>query len=345
MSNRYKIDKYSNNKGFENENKNKKIILNNKNDLINIPIQQLRTAQLKNFCGHLFDRIYEEAMVIEHNQDIKKPNKAFSHELSYRKYNTINIPNDIMGSKKFDKNIKNRQIKKNTEKKPEKNIKDTQIKKYIEIKPEKTQKSSSSEIKKVIRIIKKKVSKNFLTENNQGIKRSPNVINSSIIYKKIHNNFSSEDNKRYNLSLNSNNSMPYYHNINLNISKYNDLNINKIIFSIKYDTIFGEEVGILGSIPKLGNWDQNKIFYLNWNNGNIWIGDFSLETNSFLDFEFKFVISSNRKVKKWENGDNNKVFFDKLLNEVKYKKNGFFNKYEYIYDSNKEELYLKCRWN
>ena len=340
MYNRYKI---SNNKGLEAESNNKKIILNNKNDLINIPIQQLRTAQLKNFCGNLFDRIYEEAMIIEHNQDTKKPNKAFSHELSYRKYNTISLSNGIINSKKFDKN----KIKKNTEKKPEKSIKDPQIKKYIEKKPEKAQKSISTEIKKVIKIIKKKVPKKLLPENNTGVKTSPNVINSSIIYKKIHNNFSSEDNKRYNLSLNSNNSMPYYHSINLNMNKDNDydLNINKIIFSIKYDTIFGEEIGILGSIPKLGNWDQNKIFYLNWNNGNIWIGEFSLESNSFSDFEFKFVISSNRKVKRWENGDNNKVFFDKLLNEVKYKKNGYFNKYEYTYDSNKEELYLKCRWN
>ena len=324
MYNRYKIDRYSNNKGLEAESNNKKIILNNKNDLINIPIQQLRTAQLKNFCGKLFDKIYEEAMIIEHNQDIKLPNKSFSYELHFKKNNTINL-GDV--PKKFDKN------------------KYKQIKKIFEKKPENNQKSTSAEIKKVIRIIKKKVPKRFSMETDLNSKKNSNIKNSSIIYKKINNNYNTEDNNKHSLSLNNSNSMPYYHTINLNMNKYNDLNINKIFFSITYNTIFGEEVGILGSIPKLGNWDQNKIFYLNWNNGNIWTGKISFETNSFLDFEFKFVISSNRKLKIWENGDNNKVFFDKLLNEVKYKKNGFFNKYEYAYDSNKEELYLKCKWN
>ena len=52
----------------------KKIILNNINDLMNIPIQQLRTAQLKNFYGSLFDQLYQEAMAIEHNQEIKIEN-------------------------------------------------------------------------------------------------------------------------------------------------------------------------------------------------------------------------------------------------------------------------------
>lgn len=306
MHNKYKKERYSNYKGLETENNNKKIILNNKNDLINIPIQQLRTAQLKNFCGNLFDKIYEEAMIIEHNQDNKIPNKAFSQELNYKKYNTINLSNDILGNipKKFDKNYKKRQNKRNIERQPEKN-----------------QKSTSTETKKVIKIIKKKVAKKFLTESSFDMKKNqkPNIINNSIIFKKMYNNY-----------------------INLNMNKHNDLNINKIFFSIKYDTKYGEEVGILGSIPKLGNWNQNKIFNLNWNNGNIWTGDISLGTDSLLDFEFKFVISTNRKVKRWENGDNNKVVFDKLL---KYKKNGIFNKYEYSYDSNKEELYLKCKWD
>ena len=36
---------HSNHNESESEYNNKKIVLNNKNDLINIPIQQLRTAQ------------------------------------------------------------------------------------------------------------------------------------------------------------------------------------------------------------------------------------------------------------------------------------------------------------
>ena len=58
------------NKIFKKSNSNnlEKIILNKKSDLINIPIQQLRTAQLKNFSGSLFEQIYKEAILIEKNQ-------------------------------------------------------------------------------------------------------------------------------------------------------------------------------------------------------------------------------------------------------------------------------------
>ena len=127
-------------------------------------------------------------------------------------------------------------------------------------------------------------------------------------------------------------------------NNFNNIQINKIIFSIKYNTSFGEEVGILGSIQQLGNWNQNDIFYLKWNDGNIWTGEMIMEMMP-IDFEFKFVISSNRNVKKWEPGDNNKVYFDKLLNEIRYKKNGYINKYEYRYDTMNGELLLRCKWD
>ena len=55
-------------------NRQEKIILNKRSDLINIPIQQLRTAKLKNFSGTLFEQIYKEAIALEHNQDNKNRN-------------------------------------------------------------------------------------------------------------------------------------------------------------------------------------------------------------------------------------------------------------------------------
>lgn len=128
----------------------------------------------------------------------------------------------------------------------------------------------------------------------------------------------------YNLNsndLNQSESYSYFppvNNTKNSLNNINDIQINKIIFSIRYNTTFGEEIGILGSLPILGNWNQNEIFHLNWNNGNIWTGEINIENLS--DFEFKFVISSNGNVKNWENGDNNKVNFDKLINEIKYKK-------------------------
>ena len=56
-------------------NRQEKIILNKRSDLINIPIQQLRTAKLKNFSGTLFEQIYKEAIALEHNQDDTVPDR------------------------------------------------------------------------------------------------------------------------------------------------------------------------------------------------------------------------------------------------------------------------------
>ena len=305
---------YSNNDRIESKYNDKKIVLNNKNDLINIPIQQLRTAQLKNFCGKLFDQLYKEAMVIEHNQDLKNFAKSFSRNIT-------------------DNNLK---TKSGSFKIPRKNGKKeigVEINKNQKIKP------GTGGKKVVIKIINKKVKpKKLLHESDPNVKLPPQLFNNTIIYKNI------PIKKYMTENYTEPNSSPCYYRMNMNIGD-NNIIVNKIIFSIKYDTSFGEEVGVLGSIEKLGNWDQSGIFYLNWNRGNIWTGEIEMNSNPLIDFEFKFVISSNRYVKRWENGNNNKVNFDKLVNEIKYKKNGFFDKYEYRYDSAKGQLYLKCKWD
>ena len=203
-----------------------KIILNKRSDLINIPIQELRTAQIKNFSGKLFEQIYKEAIDIEHKQNTKL-NKTFLEE-----------------------------------------------------------KENNS---KVIKIINKKI--NPCKELKENI----------------------------------------------------NIEINKIKFEIKYDSIYGEEVGILGSNDILGNWNLNKIFYLKWNDDNIWNGVINVK-RPYNDFEFKFVITDDKNIKKWEKGYNNRIIFESLINEIKYKNNGYFDKYEYYYDSINKELNLKCRW-
>jgi hypothetical protein len=246
------------NKTFSNKsdtNHQEKIILNKRSDLINIPIQQLRTAKLKNFSGTLFDQIYKEAIAFEHNQDNKNQfleSRKHSRSFAYKK------PKEIVNNNFNDNN-------------------------YID------NKTNVFEKNKMIRIINKKLN----------INRTP--IENKIV-------------------------------------------INSINFEIKYNSTFGEEVGILGSITDLGNWNINKIFYLGWNSGNIWKGKININ-KPYINFEFKFIIAFNRSIKEWENGDNNKINFDSLINEIKYKKNGYLDKYEYIYDSTNKELYIKCKWN
>lgn len=373
---------YENNKEAEAEFNTKKIVLNTMNDLINIPIQQLRTAQLKNFCGTLFEQLYQEAMAIEHNQDIKVQNNSYNGEIK-------NTP------KKKDEKIKNlknegqkpifyKLVKKGSNKSKEKQIKKNNIQQKVN---GNKSKSTSTEKNKIVKIIKKKVvHKSSLNETDLNANSIPNLIgNSSLPKNKINKTNPNENTTKINVNsknkstitknnqnkinnnktkklASSNNTLPKINNMIININdnnnntsniinntnnntNSNEININKIIFSIKYNTKFGEEVGILGSIPELGNWNQNQIFYLHWNNGNVWTGEILIGPNPLSDFEFKFIISSNRCVKIWESGDNNKVNFDKLFNEIKYKKNGFINKYQYSFDSDKEELLLKCKWD
>ena len=244
MNKTFSYKNNSNYKSLDNLNKTKRIILNKKSDLINIPLQQLRTTQLKNFTGTLFDQIYEEAIALEHNQKIKK---YYSERIE---------PHDTFLSKLSNGNKNN------------------------------YENNGENKSNKMIKIINKR---------NQN-------------------------------------------------KEQNDFDINKIKFEIKYDTSYGEEVGILGSNESLGNWNTNNIYFLKWNNGNIWNGTININ-KPYKNFEFKYVITYNREIKKWENGDNNKIYFDSICNELKHKKSGYLDKYEYNYDNINKELYLKCKWS
>ena len=122
-----------------------------------------------------------------------------------------------------------------------------------------------------------------------------------------------------------------------------EFHINKIIFILHYNTLFGQEIAISGSSYKLGNWDKNNLFFLNWTEGNKWIGVLDIDDN-FEDFEFKFVLCYNKKIISWEPGENNNVYFTALLNEIKEYQKGKFNKYEYEYNPEEGELTLYCHW-
>ena len=119
--------------------------------------------------------------------------------------------------------------------------------------------------------------------------------------------------------------------------------IKKIIFHIQYNTLFGQEIAISGSSYKLGNWDKNNLFFLNWTKGNIWVGELDIN-EEYEDFEFKFVLCNNKNIISWEPGENNNVYFTALLNEIKEYQKGKFNKYEYEYNQDEGELNLYCYW-
>ena len=119
--------------------------------------------------------------------------------------------------------------------------------------------------------------------------------------------------------------------------------IKKIIFNIQYNTLFGQEIAISGSSYKLGNWDKNNLFFLNWTKGNKWIGALDIDSD-YEDFEFKFVLCYDKNIICWEPGENNNVYFTALLNEIKEFQKGKFNKYEYEYNQDEVILNLYCYW-
>ena len=118
--------------------------------------------------------------------------------------------------------------------------------------------------------------------------------------------------------------------------------LKKITFNINYKTKFGEEIGILGNIDYLGNWNTNKVFKLKWTNGNLWVGSISINEDNLIDFEFKFILLYHNKIIKWESGNNNKFSFNDIYQKLIQQNNGKYSKYSYKYLE--DELILNCKW-
>ena len=143
--------------------------------------------------------------------------------------------------------------------------------------------------------------------------------------------------------LNENNPIQISGYNNYYIKEEEPYQINKIVFNIYYNTLFGQEIAISGSSNKLGKWDKNHLFFLKWTEGGVWVGELDID-GGYEDFEFKFVLCYNKNIIDWEPGDNNNVYFTALLNEIKEYQKGKFNKYEYDYNQNEGILTLNCYW-
>ena len=181
----------------------------------------------------------------------------------------------------------------------------------------------------------------YYNNNNCNGNFNKNNYNKNNYRNNNNNNRNNGNINKVNSSGMNNNNLAYYKANNTNT--FNSI-IKRIVFSINYNTIYGEEMGVIGSIPQLGNWSEYKLLKLKWNSGNNWSGTILFEPN-IKDFEFKFVIMENKKVVTWEGGENNKFILTYTLNEIKYKPKGFLNKYEYEFNSNNGELKLISNWN
>jgi hypothetical protein len=72
--------------------------------------------------------------------------------------------------------------------------------------------------------------------------------------------------------------------------------------SIFYETIPGESICIVGSIPELGGWKELKA-HMTWTEGHIWVLDQPIITNEpFFSYKYVLMDGDKKKVVKWESG-------------------------------------------
>lgn len=175
-------------------------------------------------------------------------------------------------------------------------------------------------------------------------KEKENDNNNNIINNNINNNvyFSQEN---YNIYNNNNNTSK-----SIKIKK--EFKINKITFQMTYNTKPGEDLGVIGAIPELGNWDQNRALRMSWNNGNVWKASINYNFEREKEFEFKFIFIQNGRVKKWEDGNNRKLGFSQLKDIIEPNiKEEYFVEFknidnkDIIYDHKEGILTIICCWN
>ena len=288
----------------------KKVTIETLSDFLKIPFSKIKSTKLSNFNGKFFDELYQNALKIErgevNHKEIEKDDIDLENIDDNYSVNIQMMHNPLYqndNNKKLNNNHMNNNFENDNNSNYEKNNNQN------------NEKLRNKEMKK--------------NKNNNNIKN--NQINNN--NKRINRN--NEINRNQNMNINNNN--------NNNTIPNQGLSLHKVTFQIEYATIFGEEIAISGSGNSLGNWDQNKVFKLKWTNGNIWKGSISLNEYNFSNFEFKFVLLSNNKIKTWENGGNNIVNFNNIYQVVLKNRKGKFSKYEYEYIN--DELILNCKWS
>ena len=184
------------------------------------------------------------------------------------------------------------------------------------------------------------------SENNSEINNIQDISNSNLSDNNnfINNNLSNEEILNFNVTNINNINNESNEDMNNNILNKGDFPLKKITFEINYKTKFGEEIGILGNIEYLGNWNTNKVFKLKWANENLWVGSIHINEDNLIDFsfEFKFILLYHNKIIKWQSGINNIFSFNDIYQKLILQKNGKYSKYSYKYLD--EELILNCKW-
>ena len=140
-------------------------------------------------------------------------------------------------------------------------------------------------------------------------------------------------------TISDNNTSTSINNNNNNNNNSNN-NIEKIVFEMKYQTQMGQELGILGNLNELGNWNQDNALRMQWTDGNVWIKEIGGNNDNI---EYKFIFIVNNRVQRWEDGGNRilnlKEIKEKIKNEKKFELN------QQTYEFNNNILKIISNWN
>ena len=307
-----------NSKKKNHKSNSKKVVINTKEDLNKLSISILKNTKIFDFTGDYFDFIYQRALGLEKNPTEKE---------------SLLTSNSLLVNKNLNKKVP---------------LKDTS-------KTAKIIKAAKKATKKIANI-----SSNIQKKKEEKKNNANTNINNNLFFNQ--DNYNSYNNNNV---INNNNDINDYENQSLPLAssnKYNNdlgmqplvkiLKIDKIVFQMKYNTLPGEDLGVIGSIEELGMWDQNKALKLVWNNGNVWKTKINFNFSRTNSFEFKFIFISNGRVKQWEDGSNRKLIYEQLKEMVEPNiKEGYLvelknvNGNNIIYNHKDNSLTVVCDWN
>ena len=341
----------------------KKIIIETKADLYNLPINLLKSTNILDFSGKYFDFIYNCALDFgkynEHKNSISSNQSTKLKKLNLPK--TQNIPrnvteNNIRPKKKLaKKGLKSAKKARATKTNMKINTQNEDLNQNIESFQEKNSNPIYNDFISKTETNTPSQTLNLNHNNYQNTNTNTNT-NTSINSK---NNYYNDDymdyyNDNY-MDVNNILSTPYQKNkyqSNI-VSDSNEFKINKISFEMKYNTRIGENLGIIGSIPELGGWKESKALKMTWHNDNIWKASLFYNSAVAEIFEFKFIFLCDGVVKQWEDGTNRKFSLTnikKLMESSLKNGNGAVtlravSGCDLIYDPKDNELNIRCSWN
>ena len=307
-----------NSKKKNHKSNSKKVVINTKEDLNKLSFSILKNTKILDFTGDYFDFIYQRALGLEKNPTEKE---------------SLLTSNSLLVNKNLNKKVP---------------LKDTS-------KTAKIIKTAKKATKKIANI-----STNIQKKKEEKKNNANTSINNNLYFNQ--DNYNSYNNNNV---INGNDDISDYENQSLPLTssnKYNNdigmqplvkiLKIDKIVFQMKYNTLPGEDLGVIGSIEELGMWDQNKALKLVWNNGNVWKTKINFNFSRTNSFEFKFIFISNGRVKQWEDGSNRKLIYEQLKEMVEPNiKEGYLvelknvNGNNIIYNHKDNSLTVVCDWN